>query len=317
MSAPWFTAVAVSGLLVALTTIAIAQQVPKIHGRVVDEQGQAVGDATVIISSVDGETTEIQTSTDGQFTAGELAAGSYTVTAVKEELGGEVFRILVRDDQTIAVNFMLEPGRRAATYLSEAGEREALSRRFEAGVEASRSRDYDLAVEQYLGALEISPTCLECHFNLAVAYMQLGRLAEAETEFRRVIVLQPNYAAAYYGLSGLYAGQGRQAEAVEARSEANRIALQRLAVGRAQAEDAVARGVVFLEAGNVADAIGRFEDAVAQDASLPAAHYWLGVALQESGRLPQSHSSLQRYLQLEPSGQFADDARERLDDLGP
>ena len=310
------TTIIVSGLLLAQICLAFAQEEGRVRGLVVDEQDHRVGGATVIVNNLgNSRNTEIQTSSDGQYEYSGLAAGLYTVTAVKNELGGEVFRIRVREGQTVAINFKLEPGRRVGAYLLEAGQREALSRMFSAGIEASRSGNYDLAVREFLGALELSPSCLECHFNLAIAYTEMDRLSEAVLEFQEVILLKSDYAAVHYGLSAVYARQGRQAEATEARSEANRIALKRRTIGRAEAKDAVARGVMFLNAGNVADAIGRFEVAVEQDAGLAAAHYWLGVALQQSGRSDPSRSSLQRYLQLDPSGEFSDETRDRLETL--
>ena len=135
-----------------------------------------------------------------------------------------------------------------------------MSRTFAAGIEASRSGDYDGAIDAFRSALDLSPTCLECHYNLAIAYTELDRFADAELEFQSVLRLREDYAAAYYGLSNIYTRQGRTAEAVNARSEANRLA--------------VARGVTFFNAGNVAGTIGRFEAAVELDPTLAVAHYW-------------------------------------------
>ena len=275
-----------------------------------------MSDAVVVVSSVGSrESEEIRTSATGQYTYAGLGSGIYTVSAVKGDLGSEFFRIRMRDSQTVTVNFALEPGRHAAAYLSEAGERDALTQLFAAGVASSRSGDRQRAVEQFLQAVEISPTCLECHFNLAIMYAQLERYADAELEFERAIVLQPDYLAAYYGLSDVYRRQGRDADATAARDEARRISLQRIDAGRVQARDTVSQGITLLNAGNLGGAIGRFEAAIALDASLAAAHYWLGVAFQRSGLVPRSRSSLQRYLQLDPNGEFAVQTRELLSDL--
>ena len=297
---------------------ALAQPGGTIEGVVVDELGRPVSEATIVVNGLSaGEAVETQTSSDGRYTYRGVSAGLYTIAATKGGLGGEVFRIRVRDERTVSVNFELAAGQRVASYLIEAGQREALSRIFATGIEASRSGNYTAAISAFLNALELSPTCLECHYNLAIAYTELGRFAEAEVEFRSVLRLRQDYAAAYYGLSSIYTRQGRESEAADARSEANRIALERVAVGRAQAEDAVARGVTFFNAGNIADAIGRFQVAVELDATLAAAHYWLGLSFQQSGRDAPARLEFQRYLQLASSGEFAAEARERLESLGP
>jgi len=295
---------------------AVAQTGGQVRGAVVDEQGRTVDGATVVVSGVGSAASrEIQTSATGEYAYEGLPSGLYTISAGWGELGSEIFRIRVRDSQTVTVNFALEPGRRAAAYLSEAGEREALAQIFSAGVAASRAGDSERAVEQFSRALEISPTCLECHFNLAVTYVQLGRLADAELQFQRAIVLRPDYVAAHYGLSDVYRRQGRDTEAAELRTEARRISIQRLETGRAQARDRVAQGLAFLNAGNLGGAIGQFEAAIELDASFPAAHYWLGLAFKQSGLMSQSRSSLQRYLQFAPNGEFADQTRQLLNDL--
>ena len=309
---------AVGGLLFLQVNIALAQPGGAVRGLVVDELGRPISEATVVVNSFGAaRTEETRTTSDGQYTYSGITPGLYTITATKDELGGEVFRIRVRDGHTVSVNFELAPGQRIAAYLVEAGEREALSQAFAAGIEASRSGDYDVALEAFRSALDLSPTCLECHYNLAIAYTELGRFADAEVEFQSVLLLREDYAAAYYGLSSIYTRQGRAVEAAEARSEANRLALERVALGRAQAQDAVGRGVTFFNAGNVADAIGRFEAAVELDATLAVAHYWLGLSLQQTGRDVPARSALQRYLQLAPSGEFAAEVRQRLEDLDP
>ena len=311
-------ALAITGLLVVQVNIAAAQPSGAIRGVIIDELGRPIGEATVVVSSLsEANTEETQTTSDGQYAYSGITPGLYTITAAKDVLGSEVFRIRVRDSHTVSVNFELAPGQRVAAYLFEAGEREALSRAFTTGIEATRSDEYEVAVDAFNAALDLSPTCLECHYNLAIAYTNIGRFDDAEVEFQSVLRLREDYAAAYYGLSSIYTRQGREAEAAKARSEANRLALERMAAGRAQAQEAVRRGVTFFNAGNVDDAIGRFEMAIESDATLPEAHYWLGLSLQRLGGDAPARSALQRYLQLAPSGEFAADVRQRLEKLEP
>jgi len=311
-------ALTVAGLLLLPVNLVLAQPGGSVRGVVVDELGRPVAEATVIVNSFDSATTEeTETTGDGQYTYGGLADGLYTISATKEELGSDVFRIRVGDRHTVSVNFELAPGRRVASYLAEAGDREALSQAFSTGIEASRSGDHEAAIDAFQNALDFSPTCLECHYNLAIAYTELDRFADAEAEFQSVLQVRDDYAAAYYGLSSIYTRQGRAAEAANARSEANRLALERVSVRRAQAEDVVARGVTFLNAGNVADAIGRFEAAVELDATLAVTYYWLGLSLQQSGRDDLARSPLQRYLQLASEGEFVAEVRQRLEDIQP
>ena len=159
------------GPFVFLPSLALAQEGGRIQGLVTDNTRQTIEQATVIVSKfATSDRIEIQTSNDGRYVHVNLPSGLYTVTAAKDELGSEMFRIRVRDGHTVEVNFALEPGRRVATWLTEAGEREELSRAFSAGVQASRSGAFDQAIDEFRRTVELSPTCFECNYNLAVAY---------------------------------------------------------------------------------------------------------------------------------------------------
>ena len=307
-------------LLGASAVPGFAQDTGSIRGTVVDREGRPVGGASVIVSRLDEVRGQFQVETTGggEYRQGALAAGLYSVTAAKDELGGALFRVRIRPGRTVTVNFLLEPGHRVETWLSDRGNREALASTFAAGVEASRARDFETAIEQFTQAIELNPTCLECNFNLAVAYTEVERFADAEVAFKRVLAITPDYSAAFYGLANLYRRQGRQEEAVAARGEANRLALERLAAGRAQAEDAVRSGVTFLNAGNVADARQRFEEAMKVFPGFAPAHYWLGVALLKSDAADPAAAAaaFQSYLQLTQDGDYVEQAREYLSSLG-
>ena len=305
--------VAVATLLVT-PAVGLAQTTGAVRGLIVDAEGLAVAGARVVATDQRDASNRIraETSADGRFTYADLPAGFYTVTADKAELGGEVYRIRVRSGRTVEVNFTLSPGRRPAAWLSDRAEREALSDAFDAGVEASRAGDFEMAVERFTQALALRPACVECHFNLAIAYKGLARLDEAEAAFRASLDIEPDYAAAYYGLAALYAQQNRADDAAEARGEATRIALARLAAGRAEAADAVDQGLAFLEAGNLPDAERRFKRAIEIDAAYGAAYYWLGMTLVRQDRPDAAAEQFERYLRFEPSGEHADEARDRL-----
>ena len=296
-----------------------AQETGVIRGTVVDQDGHAVDAARVVVSRLGGTTDrfEAKTGSDGGYVQETLAAGVYAVTADKQGLSGETFRVRVRAGRTVRVNFLLEPGLRVSTWLTALSEREALSSIFTAGVEANRSLDFEEAIDLFNRAIELNPTCIECNFNLAVAYIKVGQLVDAEASFKRVLDITPDYAAAYYGLSNIYTQQGRQAEAVEVRGEANRLTLERLAAWRAQATDAVERGLTFLNAGNIADAQRRFRDALEKDVNHAPAHYWLGVSLLKSNVLDRAAASFRRYLRLEENGEFAELARKQLASIEP
>jgi tetratricopeptide (TPR) repeat protein len=291
-----------------------AQTTGVVRGLIVDAQGQAVAGARVVATDQRDASNRIraETSADGRFTYADIQSGFYVLTADKAELGGEAYRILVRSGRTVEVNFTLSPGRRGTVWPSDRREREALSDAFDAGVEASRDGDFERAVERFTQALALRPTCLECHFNLGVAYGELARLDESEAAFRASLVVDPNYAAAYYGLSALYSQQNRTEDAAEARSEATRIAITLLSAGRTEATNALSQGLAFLDADNLTDAEQRFRSAIDLDSTYGPAYYWLGMALIRQGRPDTAAEQFDYYLRFDPSGEHADEAWDQL-----
>ena len=305
-------------LLVVQDARSLAQETGTLRGTVVDEQDHPVDGARVVIRRLARSSGgfEIDTGADGGYEQQHITAGLYTVTAGKNELSGEMFRVRIRSGRTVKVNFLLSPGHQVATWLTELGATETASRAFAAGLAASRVSDFQTAIEHYTRALEGQPNCAECSFNLAVVYSHIEQFAHAEEAFKGVLALRPDYAAAYYGLSSVYAHQGRSADAARAREEANRLALAHLARRRRVAENALNQAVTILDTGNVAEARKRFEGMLVQDSSFASAHYWLAVSLLQSDAPDRAASEFQRYLQLDGDGVHAAQARERLSQLG-
>ena len=69
------------------------------------------------------------------------------------------------------------------------------------------------ALADYQKALELDPKCASAHYNLAVASVQEGKLAEAESHYRQALLGKPS-AETHNGLGYVLARQGRADEAV-------------------------------------------------------------------------------------------------------
>lgn len=300
----------------AIASVA-AQEAGVLRGRVVDEQQQPVAGAQVAIRPLagDGDVATIETAADGTYSRDSIAAGLYTVTADKEDLRGDMFRVRIRSGRTVQVNVQLAAGRRDAAWIAELGDREAASRAFAAGLRASRANDHTAAIEEFTRAIARTPDCSACHYNLAIAYTELDQLAGAETAFRRVVELTPEYSAAYYGLASVYTRQGRSADAQAARDEATRLARERLAERRRLLEEALQQGVARLEAGDAQGALADLETLLRRDSSFGPTYYWLGVAGLRVGTVDQATANFRRYLQIDATGEHAAQARAALADL--
>jgi tetratricopeptide (TPR) repeat protein len=81
-------------------------------------------------------------------------------------------------------------------------------------------------MKHYRQAISLDPNSAGAHYNLGMALTARNRLAEAETEFRTVLMLQPEPYFAYWTrnkLAVLQQAKGNRAEAIRLLEEAVRI----------------------------------------------------------------------------------------------
>ena len=300
-------------IVVLWVTATHAQTTGTVRGLVTDRNGQPVPGATVSLEALEaGEPAETLTDDTGHFQHAGLTPGQYRVTADKDVIGGQMFRVLVHPGGSVDIRFVLEQGGTPAPWLRADPSGQTREAAFEIGVRAIQAGNLEDAIAQFMVVLQIMPICVECHFNIAVAYGRLDRFKDAEAAFRDALRIQSDYAAAYYGLADIYARQNRTEEAATARSEANRIAIDSLAVDRARAQDALNRGIAFWRADNVEDAVRLFTEALETDVTLIDSYYWLGLAYVSGGDPKAATQAFSRYLSAAPAGVHADEAARRL-----
>ena len=295
--------------------MASGQPAGAVRGAVVDERSRAaVAGALIVLLPLDGDgpSLEFETGSDGRFARSDVAPGLYAVTAALGALQSEVYRVRVRDRQAVEIRFLLEHDRGSTPWIIADGARDRLDELFAAGVGANREGAYDDAVTWFTLAAGLDPNCVECHYNIGVAYSALERWPAAERAFRDALAIRRDYTAAYYGLANVFTRSERPEDAAEARSEATRLTLATLEAGRRQAAEDVARGIALLEAGNLEDARQRFEEAAGQSPGYAPAYYWQGVALAAIGRAGAALTAFRRAVSLDGSGEHAADARSRI-----
>lgn len=78
----------------------------------------------------------------------------------------------------------------------------------------------EAAQEAYLWALELDPSLLPAHFNLALLQQSRGQLDDALVHYRHVVELDVSHAWAYYQIGRLYEQKGKRLEAIDAYARA-------------------------------------------------------------------------------------------------
>lgn len=131
------------------------------------------------------------------------------------------------------------------------------------------------------------------NINLGVAYLNAGRLEEAERRLKEAVRIDPGAAEAHAALGELYSKQQRHDEALEAFRAALRLDPES---GQTHAD----LGRMMLDQGDVNQALLQLREAVNLEPKNPHALTNLGVALIQQGRFDEAIEHFRRAIDVEP-----------------
>jgi len=297
--------VALAVLLTVSAAPAVAQSV--VRGKVVDAQGAPVPDATIVFEATDANRkTQTKTDRNGEFLQVGLQSGSYKVTASKDKVGTATLNSQVRQGPNNPLNFTIS----AASAVSPADKEAAAALQAAAGaaLDAMKAGRHDEAIAKFNEVLVKVPACVDCYYNLGVAYTNKQDLAQAETAFKKAIELKPDSADAYTGLAGVYNAQKKFDLAAEASAKASQFG----GTGAGGAEASYNQGVIFFNAGKFAEAKTQFDAATKADPNLAMAQYQLGMTSLNLGLIPEAVTALEAYLKVAPNGDKAGEVKAAL-----
>ena len=156
---------------------------------------------------------------------------------------------------------------------------------------------------------ETSPARARTAYDL---YVQASALDEdpvtydqAEELYRRAVRLDPSLAIAYTNLGNIRFRRGDE-------TGAEILYRRAIEVDPSQPEAHYNLGYVMLERGDARDATRYFERALQGDPRFADAHFNLAMAWERLGERSRARPHWKKYLELEPSGTWADVAREHL-----
>jgi Flp pilus assembly protein TadD len=295
--------------LVILAALAMpipaAAQTGMVKGTVTDDKGQKVEGAKVTIEMTGTTSRRFETKTDkkGEFFQIGVASGSYTLTVEKDKMASPPMSINVRAGQTAARDIVISAAAGAGGKEAAAKNAE-LKKLFEEGVALSGSGNHNGAVEKFNAAAAVMPTCSDCYNNIGYSYAQLKDWDKAEAAYKKSIELKADDAAAYNGLATVYNAQRKFDLAAQASAKATELSgtLSAPGGGGGNAEAQFNQGVIFWNAGKIADAKKAFEGAIQANPNHAEAHYQLGMALVNEGNMAGSATEFETYLKLAPDG---------------
>jgi tetratricopeptide (TPR) repeat protein len=151
-------------------------------------------------------------------------------------------------------------------------------------------------------------TDAKARYNRGIAFATGGELRKAADEFGAALKQDPRFADAGYNLGVVLLMMGEPEASA-------RVLEQVIEVRAGDALQEFALGKAYFDAGRVADAIERFDAAIALDPGLEDAVFARAVALLESGEIENGIVALDGYVRRFPSGHWAEVARARLIEL--
>jgi Flp pilus assembly protein TadD len=298
-----------------------AAQTGTVRGKVVDTTGKPVDQADVTMEFIGDYNRTLKTITDkgGEYIRAGTPTGKWKITVKKFDMVGET-TVQVTLGETLRVPEIVigKPGAGGApakptAVSAEAAEKmkkrqallEKLSGEANAAVDAG---NFDEAIAKIEAIqTELGGTCAQCQSKIGDIYVKKNDLDAAEKAYLAAIAADEKLPGPYAALATLYNQQKKFAEAEKMSSKANE--LLGGAAGGGDANAVFNQGIIYWNQSKIKEAQDQFEKATKLDPKLADAHYWLGMALVNQGKLPEAKAPFNEYLKLAPTGQYADTAK--------
>jgi tetratricopeptide (TPR) repeat protein len=246
-----------------------------------------------------------------------LAKAAETGTLTKEQERG------MSAEQKAAIEKQMKE--RAAAL----SKNKALNDAFNTGMEAKNAKNWDAAIQGFQKAAEIDPSQNVIYGNLAESYMELAKtktgadqqaaLDKAAEAYKKAIEIAPTDAN-YHNNYAIALAKMKKFPEMEA--ELNKaIELDPTNKGRYYYN----LGAILVNASQTQQACDAFQKAISADPNYADAYYQYGICLtskatlQADGKMqfPQGTAeAFQKYLELKPTGPYADSAKAMLQTMG-
>lgn len=328
-------------LLLLLAALPLAAQFGAVEGTVKDETGKPIPNVLVVIERQDIKGRyEVKTDKKGNFLYMGLPSGPSTRYRVQFFRDGQLIfqsdNVIVQTSEYNRVDVdlgkerqrqlqqMTEEQRRQLEEQKQAQEQfKQMEDQFKQGLAALEQKQYTDAITYLEAAAASDPTQFAIWANLGRAYTGANQVEKAIEAYEKAIATRteakPEDVGVYNNLAALYVRKNRVPDAQQAYEKAAALDPPHAAIYYYNF------GANLVNQGLMKEAIEPLKKALELDPNRAIAYYWLGVALYANAEskieggavktllLPGTVEAFEKYLELEPNGQFANDARSNLD----
>ncbi len=332
----------VAAVIAVLSVPAAWGQLAAFKGKATDSEGKPIVNAQVQITSKEtGRKYELKTDKSGNYYSIGIQPGMYDLKLLKDgqviytfqniqvtlSAGETVFNIDMKKAEQQA-GITEEQKKQVEETQKENLKVRGLNEKLAAASAAEQAGNYDLAIQTLAEATQLDPTRDVLWFKLAEAERQSAakiatpadksaRFQKAAEDFKKAIAIKP-MGPYYNNLAEVLAKMGDTSGAVATYAQA------------AQTDPANAgqyyynEGAVLTNTGKVEEAIQAFDKAIQADPTKADAYYWKGVNLLGKATIKGDKmvapagtaEAFNKYLELQPTGQFAEPAKQMLASIG-
>jgi tetratricopeptide (TPR) repeat protein len=293
------------GLVVAclfLGAEARAQGSGTARGKILDEKGQPVEGAAVVVDFQGGVTRKYNTKSNkkGEYTQVGLQPGIYKITATKDGYQGGYLEARVQlGDATYLPSITLTSAAGAGAPIAGSAEADKLNAELRDMVKkaqdlaaAGKHDEAIAAFQAVLGHKIAAPE--EVHFRIAQLQTEKKDWAAAEASYLKALELKPGHSGATLELANMYQVSGQKDKASELMAKAQ-------VSGGDNANVQYSTGVLHINAGRQDEAAAAFKKAIAIDANHAESYYHLGTISLNQNNMPEAIAHLEKYLSMNPT----------------
>jgi len=158
----------------------------------------------------------------------------------------------------------------------------------------AKEKQYDKAVDAFRLAIKLNPNLAAAYFGLGTTYANMGRVSDALEPMKSAARLDPNNSLAHLNLGRLLASLRHPDEAMTELNEA-----KRLSPNDPNVHNEIGN-VLHNSFGRIADALAEYIEARRLNPELPYMHHNIGLMLMRLGRFSEAIIPLQEALRLDP-----------------
>ncbi len=315
-------------LLVMCSAPGWAQITGVVKGVVKDKDGKPIAGATVeLVGTQTGTKYTLKTNSKGAYYSVGISLGNYRATLFLN--GQEVDshgNVVITATEEREVDFDLaadaamaaEQNKAAAAAQQQNTKIKGLNATLKQAKELEGAGNYDQAVTILQQATQVDPNQDLVWAYLGDAQRGAKKYTDAIESYQKALAIKPNNGPYLGQVADAYAKAGQTDKAVE----------QYAAAAQADPTNAAQyyynEGAVLTNIGKVDDAVAAFDKTIQLDPTRADAYYWKGIDLIGKATMkdnkmvapPGTAEAFNKYLELQPTGKYADAAKQMLASIG-